>query len=88
VAGDRTFKVGLLVIFAGGPIVYDVQIEDGTLLLVYLSHKISKNGLEVRKPRSRGGCFYKKFSIEQLISYFRTPQKILQYYSVAFRVKR
>jgi hypothetical protein len=49
VAGDRTFKVGLLVVFAGGPIVYGFQIEDGTLVLAYLTHKMSKSGLEVRK---------------------------------------
>jgi hypothetical protein len=52
VAADQTFKVGLLVIFAGGPIVYGVDIEDGSLLLAYLLHKISKTGLEVRKLQS------------------------------------
>jgi len=65
VASDRTFKVGLLVIFAGGPIVYGVQIEDGTLLLAYLLHKISKSGLEVRKLQplhSRGGVVFTKNS--------------------------
>jgi hypothetical protein len=60
----------LLVVLAGGPIVYGVQIEDGTLLLAYLLHKISKNGLEVRKlqPLEVGGLFKKKLSIEQLIT--------------------
>jgi hypothetical protein len=50
----------------GGPIVYGVQIEDGTLLLEYLLHKISKNGLEVRKLHPlevEGVVFTKKLSI-------------------------
>jgi hypothetical protein len=37
VAADQTFKVGLLVIFAGGPIVNGVHIEDGSLLLGWVS---------------------------------------------------
>jgi hypothetical protein len=36
-------------------------------------------------PQSKGGCFYKKISMVQLIAYFGTPQKILKYY---FRVTR
>jgi hypothetical protein len=42
----------------------------------------------ITAPRSTRGCFYKKFSIEQLTYYFRTPQKILKYYSISFKVKR
>ncbi len=47
-----------------GPIVYDVQIEDGTLLLAYLLHKISKNGLEWESysPLKVGGLFLQKNS--------------------------
>jgi hypothetical protein len=38
--------------------------------------------------QSKGGHFYGKFCIKELIAYFETPQKILKSYSVAFRVTR
>jgi len=50
--------------------------------------KISKNEFEARKlwpPKVKG---VEKFSIEQIIAYFGTPQKILKSYSVAFRVTK
>jgi hypothetical protein len=71
----------LLVVLAGGPIVYGVQIEDGTLLLAYLLHKISKNGLEVRKlqPLKVRGLFLKKLSIEQLITLIILCSEMLKF---------
>jgi hypothetical protein len=81
VAGDRTFKVGLLIIFAGGPIVYGVQMEDGSLLLAYLLHKISKNGLEVRKLQplqsSRGVVFTKNSQANSSYPFFEPLKKSL-----------
>jgi hypothetical protein len=74
-----------------GPIVYGGQRVDGALLFASIALKIGKNGLKARKlwpPKVVGGCFYKKFSIKQLIAYFQTSQKILKYYSVAYRVTR
>ncbi len=38
--------------------------------------------------QNKEGHLYKKFSIQELIAYFQTPQKILKYYFVAFRVTR
>jgi hypothetical protein len=65
---------------------------DGACLDTFVALKIGKNGLEARKLWSldvRGtGHFYKKISNEQLIAYFQTSQKILKYYSFAFRVTR
>ncbi len=52
--------------------------------------KIGKNGLEVRKgmaPQSRGAHFY-RFFFWTFIAYFQTPQKIFNYFLVAFRVTR
>ncbi len=57
-----------------------------------LTLKIGKNGLEARKLWSFDaggrGHFYRKISNKQLIACFQTPQKILKYYSVAFRITR
>jgi hypothetical protein len=39
-------------------------------------------------PPSRGVVFTRKNLIEQLIAYFLTPQKVLKYSFVAFRVRR
>ncbi len=60
-------------------------------LCASIALKIGKNGLKVRKlylPPSEGGWFYKKFSIEKLIAYFQTLQKIYIYYSIALRDRR
>jgi hypothetical protein len=38
--------------------------------------------------QNKEGHLYKKFSIKELIAYFRTPQQILTYYFIAFRVTR
>jgi len=38
--------------------------------------------------QNKEGHFYRKFSIEEFITYFQTPQKILKYYFFAFRVIR
>jgi hypothetical protein len=40
-------------------------------------------GEKIMTPPSRGGGFYIKFSIEQLIAYFRSLWNILKYYFVA-----
>jgi hypothetical protein len=59
---------------------------------VIVALKIGKNGLEARKlwpsDLKWGSHFYRKFSIEQLIAYSQTPQKIFKYYSIAFKVTR
>jgi hypothetical protein len=51
--------------------------------------KINKNEQEMRKLQPsevRGVVFTERVWMEQLIAYFRSLQKILKYYSVAFRV--
>jgi hypothetical protein len=75
----------------GPSCVMGVQRVDATLLFAHLSIalKIDQSGLEVRKlqpPKVGWGHLTKTFSIEQVIIYFRTPQKILKCYFVAFRV--
>ncbi len=44
--------------------------------------------IKLQPPKVGGGRFYRKFSMEQRIAYFQTPQKILKYYSIAFRVNK
>jgi hypothetical protein len=39
-------------------------------------------------PQNKEDHFYIRISIEELIAYFQTPQKILKYYFVAFRITR
>jgi hypothetical protein len=81
----------LLVVFAGGPVVHGVQNRWSPPLDASVALKIGKNGQEARKlwpPKVGGVCFYRKCLIEHFIAYFGTPQKILKYYSVSFRVTR
>jgi hypothetical protein len=58
----------------------------------FLTLKIDKNGLEVRKlqPLIIRGSFWQKKILNWTthIAYLQTPQKIVKYYFVAFRVTR
>ncbi len=73
-------------------IVYGVQRVDEALLLEYLRPKDWQKwtrGYKVMALRSRGeGHFTEQVSMQHLIAYFRSSQKILKYYFVAFRVTR
>jgi hypothetical protein len=85
----------LLAVFAGGPIVYDVQRADGASLMAHLLHSklTKKNRLEARKLRplevlGERVVVLTGNSRPNIITYFQTPQNIFKYYFVAFRVKR
>ncbi len=83
-AGHSTLKEGFLTVFTRGPhCLWCPESRWSPPLCISITLKIGKNGLEVME-----GHFYKKISIKQLIDYFWIPQKILKYYSVAFRVTR
>jgi hypothetical protein len=90
--GHITLNIRFLAIFVGGPhCLWCPKSRWSPPLCESIALKIGKNGLKVRKlcpPPSKGGRFLKKISIEQIISYFRTPQKIYIYYSIAFRDRR
>ncbi len=66
------------------------EYVESSSLRIYCTKNHPKwtRGKKVTALPSRGGHFYKKeFLIEQFITYFWTPQKILKYYSIAFRVR-
>jgi hypothetical protein len=50
----------------------------GTSVTLKIDQK-STNGEKIMTPKLRRIIFTKKFSIKQLIAYFRIPQKILKY---------
>jgi len=65
------------------------QMEPSSWCICHTKNQQKRiRGEKFMAPQSKEGHFYKKFLIKQLIAYFRTPQKILKSYSVAFRVTR
>ncbi len=81
---------GLLLVFAGGPhCLWCPKSRWSPPLGASMALKINKNEQEMRKLQPsevRGVVFTERVWMEQLIAYFRSLQKILKYYSVAFRV--
>jgi hypothetical protein len=90
--GHITLDIRFLAIFVGGPhCLWCPKSRWSPPLCASIALKTGKNGLKVRKlwpSPSKGGRFYKKISIEQIIAYFRTPQKRFKHYSIAFRDRR
>jgi hypothetical protein len=89
-ASVRTLKVGFSHRFCRRAPLFMVspkQMEPSSRTICRTKNQQKRiKGKKVMAPQSKGALFYKKFSIEQLITYLGTHQKILKSYSVTFRV--
>jgi len=89
---DHLMKSVLFIFVEGPHCLWCSKSRWSPPLGAFITLKISKNKLEMRKWRPLeigGGChFYRKCLTELFIAYFLSPQKLLKYYFIFFRVKK